>query len=113
MTIRTITVPVKDLDAATALYTALLGTEPYVKQPYYVGFRPEGTPEVGLDPHGDVEAGPVTSFLVDDLEATIESLTELGASTERSPRDVGGGARIATLRDQDGNLFGLFSGPTE
>jgi predicted enzyme related to lactoylglutathione lyase len=111
MTIRTITVPVKDLDAATALYTALLGTEPYLAQPFYVGFRPAGSPEIGLDPHGDIDAGPVTSFVVDDLEQAIASLTELGASTERSPRDVGGGARIATLRDTDGNRFGLFSGP--
>jgi catechol 2,3-dioxygenase-like lactoylglutathione lyase family enzyme len=112
MTIRTITVPVKDLEASTALYSALLGSEPYATSPYYVGFRPEGTPEIGLDPHGDVAAGPVAFHHVDDIEATIAALTEKGASVERSPHDVGGPV-IATLRDNDGNLFGLYQGPAE
>jgi predicted enzyme related to lactoylglutathione lyase len=108
MTIRTITVPVKDLDAATALYRSLLGTDPYMQQPYYVGFRPEGSPEIGLDPHGDVAAGPITYFHVADIAAAVTTLTGLGASPERSAHDVGGGNLTATLRDADGNLFGLF-----
>src|SRR5882757_3376769 len=108
MTVRTITVPVKDLAAATALYRALLGTDPYLEQPYYVGFRPDGSPEVGLDPHGDVNAGPITYYHVADIEASVAELSSLGATTERSPRDVGGGALTATLRDVDGNLIGLF-----
>ena len=111
MTIRTITVPVKDLDAATTLYKTLLGADPYIEQPYYVGFRPEGSPEIGLDPHGDVTAGPVTYYHVADIEASVAELTGLGASVERSPRDVGGGALTATLRDHDRNLFGLFQAP--
>ncbi|MEV6846820.1 VOC family protein [Actinoplanes sp. NPDC051411] len=113
MTIRTITVPVKDLQAATKLYTALLGTGPYIDQAYYVGFRPEDAPEVGLDPHGDVTAGPITYYHVDDIEASIAELTDLGATTERSPRDVGGGSLTATVRDADGNLIGLFQAPGE
>jgi len=108
MTIRTITVPVTDLPAATALWRTLLGTDPYTEQPYYVGFRPEGSPEIGLDPHGDVAAGPVTYFLVADVEASIASLTELGATVERSTHDVGGGSLTATMRDTDQHLFGLF-----
>src|SRR5689334_9603453 len=107
MTIRTITVGVKDLEAATALYTALLGTEPYATSPYYVGFRPDGGPEIGLDPHGDITAGPVVYYHVADLDAAIAELTGKGATVERGPRDVGGGTRIATLRDGDGNLVGL------
>jgi predicted enzyme related to lactoylglutathione lyase len=108
MTIRTITVPVKDLQAATELYRALLGTDPYVDEPYYVGFRPDGAPEVGLDPHGDVAAGPITYYHVADIHASITDLTGKGAVAERSPRDVGGGNLTATMRDADGNIFGLF-----
>jgi predicted enzyme related to lactoylglutathione lyase len=108
MTIRTITIPVKDLGAATALYRTLLGTDPYIEQPYYVGFRPDDAPEVGLDPHGDVPAGPITYYHVPDIEASMRLLTDLGAVAERSPHDVGGGSLTATLRDADGNLFGLF-----
>ena len=108
MTIRTITVPVKDLAAAKALYGTLLGVEPYVDEAYYVGFRPEGAPEIGLDPHGDPAAGPVAYHQVADIEAAVASLTGVGASLERSPHDVGGGNLTATLRDADGNVFGLF-----
>ncbi|GLY01925.1 MULTISPECIES: VOC family protein [Actinoplanes] len=108
MTIRTITVPVKDLDAAKALYRTLLGVEPYVDQPFYVGFRPDGAPELGLDPHGDVGAGPVTYWHVDDMTASIAALEAAGAGIERSPHDVGDGSLIATLRDVDGHLIGLF-----
>jgi predicted enzyme related to lactoylglutathione lyase len=110
MTIRTITVPVKDLEAATALYRTLLGTEPYAESPYYVGFRPENTPEIGLDPHGDVAAGPIAYHQVDDIEAKIAALTGQGATVERSPHDVGGPV-IATMRDSDGNLIGLYQDP--
>jgi predicted enzyme related to lactoylglutathione lyase len=111
MPIRTITVPVKDLAAAKALYTRLLGAEPYVDQPYYVGFRPEGSPELGLDPHGDVAAGPIVYWHVEDINAELAALVEAGATEERPVHDVGGGALTATLRDTDGNLLGLFQGP--
>lgn len=110
MAIRTITVPVKDLEAATALYTKLLGTEPYTTSSYYVGFRPEGTPEIGLNPHGDLAAGPITYYHVADINAKIAELTAAAATVEQQPRDVGGGNLTAQLRDSDGNLIGLFQG---
>jgi predicted enzyme related to lactoylglutathione lyase len=108
MSIRTITVPVKDVAAATALYTTLLGTEPYVNESYYVGFRPADGPEIGLDPHGDVATGPITYYQVTDVEAAIAGLTAAGATVERKAQDVGGGNLRATLRDTDGNVLGLF-----
>ncbi|GIF11954.1 VOC family protein [Actinoplanes teichomyceticus] len=108
MPIRTITVPVKDLDAAKALYAELLATPPYVDQPYYVGFRPQGGPELGLDPHGDVAAGPVVYWHVEDIAAALATLVAAGATEERAVHDVGGGALTATVRDADGNLLGLF-----
>ena len=110
MTIRTITIPVKDLDAAKALYRTLLGTDPYVDQPFYVGFHPDGGPEIGLDPHGDVAAGPVTYWHTTDLDVTLDALTATGATLERSPHEVGDGTLIATVRDTDGHLIGLYQG---
>ena len=47
--------PVKDLTQAKALYSTLLGVEPYVDQPYYVGYR-VGDQEIGLDPNGHDKA---------------------------------------------------------
>src|SRR5690348_9779693 len=110
MAIRTITVPVKDLDAATALYTKLLGVEPYMASPYYVGFRPEDHPEGGINLRGHLSAGPITYYHVDDINATVTTLTAAGATVEQEPRDVGGGGLTAHLRDGDGNLIGLFQG---
>jgi predicted enzyme related to lactoylglutathione lyase len=110
MAIRTITVPVKDLASATALYRSLLGVDPYMESPYYVGFRPEGSPEVGLNPNGDVSTGPITYYHVADIEAAVAELTGLGATVEQKPTDVGGGGLTATLRDGDGNVIGLFQG---
>ena len=44
---RTFIYPVKDLAQAKTLYSTLLGVDPYVDEPYYVGFR-VGDQEIGL-----------------------------------------------------------------
>jgi hypothetical protein len=49
--------PAKDLEKAKKLFSSLLGTDPYVDGPYYVGFRTDGR-EIGLDPHGTSD-GPI------------------------------------------------------
>jgi predicted enzyme related to lactoylglutathione lyase len=108
--IRTITVPVKDLEGAKALYTTLLGVAPYVDQPYYVGFRPEGAPEVGLDPNGHAQGstGPITYWHVADAAAAVAELVAAGATERQAVRDVGGGNLTATVQDADGNIIGVF-----
>jgi predicted enzyme related to lactoylglutathione lyase len=107
MTIRTITIPVKDLDLAAGFYRTLLGVDPDVEQPYHVGFHPDDAPEITLDPHGDVAAGPVAYYEVDDIETSTSLLLAAGATVERSAHDIGD-ALLATLRDADGNLVGLY-----
>ena len=47
-TIRSLVIPVSDLEAAKAVYTALLGA-PHTDQPYYVGYNVDGF-EIGLGP---------------------------------------------------------------
>jgi predicted enzyme related to lactoylglutathione lyase len=110
--IHTVIYPVKDLDRAKATYTALLGVEPYIDQPYYVGYR-IGDQEFGLDPHGhDVGAtGGVGYYDVDDIQATLDRLVDSGAQQQGDVRDVGGGKLIVTVRDGDGNVFGLSQAP--
>jgi predicted enzyme related to lactoylglutathione lyase len=110
--ITTFIIPVKDLDRAKDLYGKLLGVEPYADAPYYVGFRVGGQ-EFGLNPHGHAEGmtGPVGYVEVDDIEATIASLTGAGAQQQGQVRDVGGGKLIATLTDADGNPIGLIQNP--
>jgi predicted enzyme related to lactoylglutathione lyase len=109
----TIIYPVKDLAAAKAVFGALLGVEPYVDEPYYVGFKDAGQ-DVGLDPNGHAKGmtGPVPYWHVSDIRATCDALVAAGAETVEDVHDVGGGRLIASVRDADGNPVGLLQDPT-
>jgi predicted enzyme related to lactoylglutathione lyase len=109
---RTVIYPVKDVARAKVLYTKLLGTEPYVDAPYYVGFR-LGDQEIGLDPNGHKRGmtGPVGYYEVQDIKGTLQLLLDAGAQVQQEVKDVGGGKLIALLKDADGNVFGLMQSP--
>jgi predicted enzyme related to lactoylglutathione lyase len=100
--------PVKDVAAAKAIYRTLLGAEPYVDSPYYVGFR-VGDQEIGLDPNGHKSGltGPIVYWSTPDIRETLDTLVEAGARIQQDVRDVGGGQQIAWVKDADGNVFGL------
>lgn len=104
--IKTVVVPVSDLAASKAFYTLLLGVEPAHDAPYYVGFDVAGQ-HFGLNPNGDVSAGPVYYWHVADLAATRDALVAAGATVIQDATQVGGGRTIATLQDIDGHTVGL------
>jgi predicted enzyme related to lactoylglutathione lyase len=103
-TIRSLVIPVSDLDAAKAVYTALLGA-PHTDQPYYVGYNVDGF-EVALAP-GEVAGGPVAYADVEDLDAARATLLAAGATERDAPRQVAPEARVCVLADADGNPIGL------
>ncbi len=103
-TIRSLVIPVSDLDAAKAVYTALLGA-PHTDSPYYVGYNVDGF-EVGLNPGGG-SGGPVAYADVEDLDATRTTLLAAGATERSAPLEVAPGSRICVLADADGNPLGL------
>ena len=103
-TIRSLVIPVSDLAAAKAVYTALLG-EPHTDQPYYVGYNVDGF-EVSLAP-GEADGGPVAYADVEDLDETRAILLAAGASERSAPRKVAPEARVCVLADADGNPIGL------
>ncbi|MFF9125505.1 VOC family protein [Streptomyces sp. NPDC014889] len=107
--LKTIIYPVKDLDRAKALFSALLQVEPYADAPYYVGFKDAGQ-DVGLDPNGHSKGmtGPVPYWHVDDIRARLAALVAAGAEVLQDVQDVGGGRLIASAKDADGNLIGLL-----
>ncbi|MFP5345859.1 MAG: VOC family protein [Actinomycetes bacterium] len=102
--IRSLVVPVSDLDAAKAVYSVLLGA-PHTDEPYYVGYNVGGF-EVALAP-GDVAGGPVAYADVDDLDAIRSTLLAAGATERSGPRQVAPEARVCVLADADGNPIGL------
>ena len=84
-TIRSLVIPVSDLDATKAVYTALLGS-PHTDEPYYVGYNINGF-EVALNPAGG-SGGPVAFADVEDLDETRATLLAAGATelSQLSPR---------------------------
>jgi predicted enzyme related to lactoylglutathione lyase len=110
--IKTVIFPVKDIAAAKQLYGELAGVNPYADEVYYVGFKVDGQ-DVGLDPNGHSKGmtGPVAYWHVDDINKSLEALLAAGAETQRPINDVGGGRLIATVKDPDGNVFGLLQDP--
>jgi predicted enzyme related to lactoylglutathione lyase len=106
---KTIIYPVRDLAAAKAVYSRLLGVEPTMDQAYYVGFD-IGDQHVGLDPHGHSKGltGPLAYWHVDDIDGSVKALVDAGATELQAVKDVGGGRRIAAVQDPDGNVIGLL-----
>ena len=106
--IKTVLHPVTDLEAAKAVYTALLGQPPQHDAPYYVGYEAAGQ-HIGLVPGGAQQGmtSPVAYWHVPDIEAKLAELTAAGATVKDAPREVGGGRLVATVTDPDGNVLGL------
>jgi predicted enzyme related to lactoylglutathione lyase len=45
---------------------------------------------------------------VPDIEAKLAEVTACGATVKEPAHDVGGGRRVATVTDTDGNVLGLL-----
>lgn len=115
-----------DVSAAAAWYSELLGIEPYYSvppapaPPMYQEFRVGDAPdELGIidrryAPPGaaNTPGGSVMYWHVDDLEATLARLLELGA-TEYEPLTPRGdsGFITASVVDPFGNVVGIMHNP--
>ncbi len=110
--IKTVLHPVSDLEAAKAVYTALLGMAPSADSPYYVGYEAEGQ-QIGLVPNAAAQGmtSPVAYWHVSDIEAKLAEVTAAGAKVKDAPRDVAAGRLVATFTDLDGNVLGLIQDP--
>jgi predicted enzyme related to lactoylglutathione lyase len=100
--------PVTDRSASVSFFRTLLGVDPYVDSPDYVGFK-TGELEVGLDPNARKRGitAPIGYVDVGDISMALKSLLEAGGQTMQPVTEVGGGLRIATVKDSDGNILGL------
>jgi predicted enzyme related to lactoylglutathione lyase len=106
---KTIIYPVKDVGQAKKLFGTLLGSEPAVDGPYYVGFNVDGQ-QIGLLPNGAAQGmtAPLGYFHVDDINQTVEALVKEGAQISQPVKNVGGGRLVASVKDADGNAIGLI-----
>ena len=109
--LRTALYPAPDLAAGKAWYAQALGVAPYFDEPFHVGFNVGGF-ELGLVPDakpGDAGAQPLWG--VDDIAAEVDRLVALGATPIDAIADVGGGIKVAAVRDPFGNRLGLIENP--
>ena len=112
--LRTASYRVNDIDKGKEWYSAVLGFGPYFDQPFYVGFNVAGY-ELGLQPvedHGGARAeGSVAFWGVENCEAALQRLLELGATANEGVQDVGEGIKVATVKDPFGNVLGIIENP--
>ena len=112
--LRTVIYRVNNLKEAKSWYSQALGVEPYFDRDFYVGFNVAGY-ELGLEPddsESENKPGGVAAYWgVEDIEASLKRLLELGATKHSGVQDVGGGIRVATVVDPFGNIFGVIENP--
>lgn len=117
--LRTLIYKVEDINQAKNWYTLAFGVLPYFDEPFYVGFNIAGY-ELGLQPLSDSSedtsamdkpANVAAYWGVEDIAATYEKLIALGATAHEDPREVGGGIKVATLKDPWHNLIGIIYNP--
>jgi predicted enzyme related to lactoylglutathione lyase len=109
--LRTVIYPTPDLAQGKEWYRQVLGCDPYFDEPCYVGFAVGGF-ELGLIPDGEPGgAGSLVYWGAPDVAMELARLTEIGAVVHQPVTDVGGGIKMALVRDPFGNLFGIIENP--
>lgn len=118
----TLTFYAHDMAAAEAWYTEVFSLAPYFRRdwegaPAYIEWRVGdveaefGLVSTAFRPAGDADApgGAIAFWAVDDLEAEIDRLLELGARTHQEPVERGPGFVTASVVDPFGNILGIMA----
>ena len=109
--LRTAIYPVDDLDRAKHWYEQVVGAKPYFDEAFYVGFSVGGF-ELGLLPDGTPGvSGPQPLWGVADVQVEFKRLLALGATELEPVTEVGGGIKVAAVRDPFGNRLGIIENP--
>jgi predicted enzyme related to lactoylglutathione lyase len=109
--LRTAIYATPDLAKGKHWYRQVLGRDPYFDEPFYVGFSIGGF-ELGLIPDGEPGiAGVQVYWGVADAAAELARLQALGAEVHEPVKEVGGGIKVASLKDPFGNLFSIIENP--
>jgi predicted enzyme related to lactoylglutathione lyase len=112
--LRTAVYYVEDVAKARDWYAGVLGVQPYFDEPFYVGFNVGGF-ELGLHPvedkpinRGDVA---VAYWGVENADDALAKLLSAGATKYEDVQDVGGGIKVASVRDPFANVIGIIENP--
>jgi predicted enzyme related to lactoylglutathione lyase len=103
--------PSADLSKAKRFFRELIGADPYVDGPQYVGYK-SGDMEIGLVPSGDKrEPGALAYWTVSDIAASVKTLVDAGGTVAQAIMDVGYGLLVASVKDPNGTIVGLRQPP--
>ncbi|MGC4938582.1 VOC family protein [Kribbella sp. DT2] len=106
-----------DVAATAAIYEEVLGFERReeadgdVSMTVGVDGAPGATVEIYLHPAKDAQPTRLGTYVVDDVDATVQILDEAGCTVTSPPDDTPWGSREASVRDQNGHEF-TFTAPT-
>ncbi len=104
-----------DLPRLLAFYAELLGAVEVMRYPedgpaFYVGLQ-LGNSELGLSADDSMSPGTpgrmLLSIEVDDVDATLARVAELGGSAPGPANDMPWGQRVAHITDPDGTVVNL------
>lgn len=100
-----------DMAATKAFFRELIGTDPYVDSPQYVGYK-SGEIEIGLV-SGAASGGmsALAYWSVDDIAASVKALESVGGAVAQAIRDVGYGLLVASVKEPGGATIGLRQFP--
>lgn len=109
MNLNQITLPVRDMEAATAFYRNL-GFLQIVDTDHYARFEcPVGTATFSLSLNeGEFNNGAIIYFEHEHLDQWVEELADKGIEFEQMPEDKRYLWREAVLRDPSGNKIKLY-----
>jgi predicted enzyme related to lactoylglutathione lyase len=104
--------PAADIARTKSFFTDVLGGEPYVDSPYYVGFK-AGEIEIGLVPKAAQPGitGALAYVTVTDIKSALANLRAAGAETVQDVTDVANGLLVASVKTPDGTPIGLRQFP--
>jgi predicted enzyme related to lactoylglutathione lyase len=108
----------RDVEGAKAFYSAVFGWQPDDQDfggMTYTVFTVAGTGIAGAmpTPSGVPEATPafwLTYFSVEDCDASVAKVQELGGSALGPPHEMAGVGRFAVVADPHGATFGVIAG---
>jgi predicted enzyme related to lactoylglutathione lyase len=106
-----ITYTVTDLTKAKRFFSELIGADPYVDSPRYIGYK-SGDMEIGLVPARDKsQPGGLAYWTVSDIAASVKALVAAGGTVAQEITDVAYGLLVASVKDPNGATVGLRQPP--
>jgi predicted enzyme related to lactoylglutathione lyase len=103
--------PAADMDKAKRFFRELIGADPYVDSPRYVGYK-SGDTEIGLVPNADKrEPGGLAYWTVSDIAASVKALADAGGTVVQEITDVAYGLLVASVKEPNGSIVGLRQFP--